>query len=234
MALNTLKRVDNLIRKRLKSNFFLVKYGLFSTSADDVIIERKDSIGIIKLNNPKEKNCLKQSMINKISTTLDEWNGDNNLQLVILKAADHEFFSVGGAADSFVKLAKEPQHSTQYFAETYKFIYKFCTFNVPTVALVNGIMASSGATLAANCTYRVVSEKAGFSLPEVTYGFIPDDGASYYLSRESGRLGFYLALTGQQISKRDLVTAGIATHFVTSAGMENLETALLAAKLDHS
>lgn len=47
-------------------------------------------------------------------------------------------------------------------------------------------------------------------------GLFPDVGGGYFLPRLSGKIGYYLALTGFRLKGRDVLKAGIATHFVES------------------
>ena len=48
-------------------------------------------------------------------------------------------------------------------------------------------------------------------------GLFPDVGGGHFLPRLPGHLGAYLALTGYRLKGRDVLLAGIATHFVESA-----------------
>ena len=72
-------------------------------------------------------------------------------------------------------------------------------------------------------SFRVVTEKAIFAMPETAIGFFPDVGGSHFLPRLPGKLGYYLALTGHRLTGRDIFKAGIATHFVPSANLKSLE-----------
>lgn len=47
-------------------------------------------------------------------------------------------------------------------------------------------------------------------------GLFPDVGGGYFLPRLSGKIGYFLALTGFRLKGRDVHRAGIATHFVES------------------
>lgn len=64
-------------------------------------------------------------------------------------------------------------------------------------------------------------------MPETAIGFFPDVGGSHFLPRLPGKLGLYLALTGQRLTGRDIYKAGIATHFVPSANIPALEEEIL-------
>jgi 3-hydroxyisobutyryl-CoA hydrolase len=72
-----------------------------------------------------------------------------------------------------------------------------------------------------------VTEKAVFAMPETAIGFFPDVGGSHFLPRLPGKLGLFLALTGHRLSSRDIFKAGVATHFVPSAQLINLEQELI-------
>jgi len=47
-------------------------------------------------------------------------------------------------------------------------------------------------------------------------GHFPDVGGGYFLPRLSGKIGYYLGLTGFRLKGRDVLKAGIATHFIES------------------
>uniref|UniRef100_A0A493TNT0 3-hydroxyisobutyryl-CoA hydrolase n=1 Tax=Anas platyrhynchos platyrhynchos TaxID=8840 RepID=A0A493TNT0_ANAPP len=66
--------------------------------------------------------------------------------------------------------------------------------------------------------------------PEDNTGLFPDVGGGYFLPRLSGKIGYYLALTGFRLKGRDVLKAGIATHFVESEKLPDLEKDLIALK----
>jgi 3-hydroxyisobutyryl-CoA hydrolase len=67
------------------------------------------------------------------------------------------------------------------------------------------------------------------TVPYCTYfkGLFPDVGGGYFLPRLGGKLGVYLALTGFRLKGRDVLKAGVATHFVQSDKLPELESTLL-------
>ena len=67
-----------------------------------------------------------------------------------------------------------------------------------------------------------------FAMPETAIGFFPDIGATHFLPRLPGRLGYYLALTGARMAGADAVHAGLATHFTPRAALPALSAALAA------
>lgn len=63
-------------------------------------------------------------------------------------------------------------------------------------------------------------------MPETAIGLFPDVGGGYFLPRMEHNLGTYLGLTGFRLKGRDVKKAGIATHFVESSALEELENEL--------
>ena len=61
---------------------------------------------------------------------------------------------------------------------------------------------------------RVATESTLFAMPETGIGFFPDVGTTFVLPRLRGSLGMYLGLTGARLSGRDVLAAGVATHYV--------------------
>ncbi|RYR58170.1 hypothetical protein Ahy_A05g023845 [Arachis hypogaea] len=102
------------------------------------------------------------------------------------------------------------------------------TYKKPLVSVINGVVMGGGAGLSMNTTFRIVTEKAVFAMPETYIGFFPDVSASYFLSRLPGYFGEYLGLTGARLDGIEMAACGLATHFIHSTKLNALENALQA------
>lgn len=73
-----------------------------------------------------------------------------------------------------------------------------------------------GVGVSAHAPIRIACENTVFAMPETGIGFFTDVGGSYFLSRikDNISLGLYLGLTGHRLKGKDLVTWGVATHYV--------------------
>ena len=60
-----------------------------------------------------------------------------------------------------------------------------------------------GAGLSIHGMFRISSEKTLFAMPEVSIGFVPDVGSSFFLPRLDLNMGKYLAMTGKTINGWD-------------------------------
>ena len=81
----------------------------------------------------------------------------------------------------------------------------------------------AGIGISYHCHYRIATDNTVCAVPETAIGFFPDVGATFYLPRLPGALGMYLGLTGNQLIGRDVVTSGLATHFISSDRIESFE-----------
>lgn len=69
-----------------------------------------------------------------------------------------------------------------------------------------------GLSVAGN--YRVVTNAAMFSMPEITIGLFPDVAASWFLNRMPRQTGLFAALTGARLNAADALYAGLADYFI--------------------
>lgn len=78
--------------------------------------------------------------------------------------------------------------------------------------------------------YRIATENTLFAMPETALGLFPDVGSMFWMPRLLSRpMANYLALTGERIKAYDLINFGIATHYLPSEDLPNLEQALIEA-----
>lgn len=84
-----------------------------------------------------------------------------------------------------------------------------------------------GSSISIFSKYCIATEKTSFAMPEVGIGFIPDVGSTYIFSRLPGKLGLYLALTGQRLTGSDMCQVGLASHFCESKDLSQLENEML-------
>jgi enoyl-CoA hydratase len=155
-------------------------------------------------------------MIRACSVALEAWRDDPAVHAVVIEGAGDRAFCAGGdiRAVRAHAMAGEATAVEAFFAEEYALNQAIASYPKPYVALVDGICMGGGIGLSVHGAYRVASEHAVFAMPETGIGFFPDVGATYFLPRLPGRLGFYLGLTGARLQGADAVAAGLATHFV--------------------
>lgn len=181
------------------------------------------------LNRPKKLNSLNGSMIRKMVPRLIEWEKSDMANVVVVKGAGEKSLCAGGDVAALAKLNKEEEgwkKSAKYFSLEYKLDHYIATYQKPYIAFMDGITMGGGVGLSVHAPFRIATEKTVFAMPETTIGFFPDVGASFFLPRMNGSVGTYLALTSERLSGPNVFYSGIATHYLHSSSLPDLENRL--------
>jgi 3-hydroxyisobutyryl-CoA hydrolase len=168
-------------------------------------------------------------MARKIIPRLQEWAKSELAGVVIIKGSGRAFCAGGDVAElaKWNKTGPEgQQRSSDYFGLEYKLDHLIATYTKPYVAFMDGITMGGGVGLSIHAPFRIATENTLFAMPETTIGFFPDVGASFFLPRMEGALGLYLALTSEQLKGVDAFYHGVATHFIHSSTLQQLESRL--------
>ncbi|KAG2712675.1 hypothetical protein I3760_04G137300 [Carya illinoinensis] len=192
-----------------------------------VLGEEIDYVRLITLNRPRQLNVISHKVVYLLAEYLEKWEKDDRAELVIIKGAGRAF-SAGGDLKMFYDGRKSKDSCLEVVYRMYWLCYHIHTYKKTQVALVHGISIGGGAALMVPMKFSVVTEKTVFSTPEASIGFHTDCGFSYMLSHLPGHLGEFLALTGARLNGKELVAAGLATHFVPSEKLPVLEKRLIS------
>uniref|UniRef100_A0A914YV26 3-hydroxyisobutyryl-CoA hydrolase, mitochondrial n=1 Tax=Panagrolaimus superbus TaxID=310955 RepID=A0A914YV26_9BILA len=204
----------------------LIKRTMSSTESE-VLFNCEGAARIITLNRPKALNALNLSMVRQIYPQMKEWINDDKAGLVIIKGAGDKAFCAGGDVLSVTQSAKSGGHvHKEFFREEYILNYLIGTYKLPYIALIDGITMGGGCGLSIHGDFRVATEKTLLAMPETALGLFPDVGGSFFLPRLPGKLGMMLALTGYRLKGSDVFHSGLATHYVESKNISEIENEL--------
>ncbi|KAL4361323.1 hypothetical protein GQ457_04G024280 [Hibiscus cannabinus] len=192
-----------------------------------VVGEELDRVRIITLNRPRHLNVISSKVVSLLAHYLENWEKDEQPQLILIKGAGRAF-SAGGDLKMFYEGRKSRDSCLEVVYRMYWLCYHIHTYKKTQVALVHGISMGGGASFMVPMKFSVVTEKTIFATPEASIGFHVDCGFSYILSHLPGHLGEYLALTGARLNGKELVVAGLATHFVPLERLPELEKRLIS------
>ncbi|KZF26657.1 ClpP/crotonase [Xylona heveae TC161] len=197
---------------------------------DDVLFNTLYGARTIELNRPAKLNSLNSSMARKITLRLKEWEKSQLANVIVIKGAGHKAFCAGGDVATLAKQNTEgphgQAHSTEYFGHEYRLDHIIATYSKPYVAFMDGVTMGGGVGLSVHAPFRIATERTLFAMPETTIGFFPDVGGSFFLPRLDGEIGTYLALTSERLTGVNAYYAGIATHYVHSSSLPDLEARL--------
>jgi enoyl-CoA hydratase len=189
----------------------------------DVLISRDGAVGRIRLNRPKAIHALTKAMCETMSEALLGWRDDAAVEAVVIDHAEGRGFCAGGDVVMLARSgAADGVDAAAFFAAEYRLNHLLFTYPKPTVAIIDGITMGGGVGISLPCTYRVATENTRFAMPETGIGLFPDVGGGWYLSRLTGRVGQFMALTGARLDGAECHYLGLATHYVASADLPAL------------
>ncbi|KAK5627448.1 hypothetical protein RRF57_003163 [Xylaria bambusicola] len=196
----------------------------------DVVFSSLYGLRTIELNRPEKLNALNASMIRKIVPRMVEWEQSDLANVIVTKGAGDKALCAGGdvaiLAQQNMQGPSGQRASVDYFALEYKLNHYIATYKKPYIAFMDGITMGGGVGLSIHAPFRIATERTVFAMPETTIGFFPDVGASFFLPRMNGAIGTYLALTSDQLTGANVFYSGVATHYLHSTSLPNLESRL--------
>jgi enoyl-CoA hydratase len=185
---------------------------------DQVIVRREGAAGFLTLNRPKAIHALTQAMDHAMTQALLAWRDDPEIRAVIIDHSEGRGFCAGGDVTLIRQsaLSDEGAAGRRFFYEEYQLNHLLFTYPKPVVAFMDGITMGGGVGISQPAQFRVATEHTRFAMPETGIGLFPDVGGGWYLSRLSGRLGQFLALTGARLDGAECLWTGLATHYLPS------------------
>lgn len=149
---------------------------------------------------------------------------------MIIKGAGDKVFSAGGDVKDVIEGPIDK--SKDIFRYQLRSFDLVSSYKKPFISMMDGITMGGSSPFSIAGKYRIATERTVYAMPETAIGFFNDAGASFFLSRLRFNLGVYLGLTGSKLSAYDVKKVGLATHYVESKKLEDLEKALVACKTD--
>ena len=228
---------------RFRASYSAVANRLMSTSVEpELLLSQQRQVGIITLNRPKALNSLNLQMCRDIKRKLLDWHTtEKSVGAFIVKGAGGKSFCAGGDVKSIyleiVGMSNEAKKdlgtgkrgmlSSDFFRTEYEMNYLLGTSTVPQVSIWDGIVMGGGVGLSVLGEFRIATEKSLFAMPETAIGLFPDVGSSAWLPHLKGGQGLYIGLTGARLNAMDLMVTGIATHYIPSDKIAEVEKIMI-------
>ncbi len=190
---------------------------------ETIIVEKKDRVGIVRLNRPDALNALNARLIADLTQALDAFEDDDAIGCIVITGNDKAF---AAGAD-----IKEMQAKSYMQAYKEDFISKWDRVGrcrKPVVAAVAGYALGGGCELAMMCDIIIAADTAKFGQPEIKLGVMPGSGGTQRLIRQVGKSkAMELCLTGRMMDALEAERANLVSRVVPAADLmaEALKTA---------
>ena len=169
-------------------------------------------------------------MVLGLDAALAAWAHDPAIERVVISGAGGRAFCAGGDIRLLYELGVAGRFAEQldFYRDEYRLNQRIARYPKPYVALLDGFVMGGGVGVSIHGSHRIAGDRLAFAMPEVSIGFFPDVGATFFLPRLPDFVGSYLAVTGARIGAGDAVALGLATTHVPSDRFAELARALKA------
>ncbi|CAB3711112.1 enoyl-CoA hydratase/isomerase family protein [Paraburkholderia rhynchosiae] len=193
----------------------------------EILFRVINRVAIITLNRPAALNALSHAMIRELAVLVEHCRNDEGIVALVLKGAGNKGFCAGGDVREVHRLATNGDNRwLAFFVDEYRLDYALHTFSKPVVALVDGIAMGGGMGLGQAARLRIVTERSKIAMPETRIGFLPDVGATRFLSVMSAESELYVGLTGATLSGADALRLQLADLCVPAEWLASFEERL--------
>lgn len=179
-------------------------------------------IGLITLSRPEAANAMSVQLLQELSTTLDNINGDPAVRVVLLTGEGEKAFCAGADLKERKGMPdRQVKKIVQLIGAT---VAKVEALAQPVIAVLNGVAFGGGLELALACDLRLAATHAKLGLTETSLGIIPGAGGTQRLPRLIGiGKAKELIYTARRLNAEEARSYGIVEY--VHEGHEVLEKA---------
>ncbi|MCI8477907.1 MAG: enoyl-CoA hydratase [Oscillospiraceae bacterium] len=186
-----------------------------------VLMEVKDHVAYITLNNPQKRNPINIDTGRELKECFDRCDYDESIRLVVIRGAGGTF-SAGGDINAMKARIDAGIRGTRPVCRMLgEAFLRLRNVKKPTIAYIEGSAAGAGLSLALACDFQIADEAAKCLFAFVNLGFVPDSGATYFVTRAVGTTrATELFMSGKVFTGRDAEQWGLFTKAVPAAELE--------------
>jgi enoyl-CoA hydratase len=200
--------------------------------SERVRYEVSDGVARVTLDAPERLNAVDPEMLDAVVAHVEAAGADPAVRVVALTGAGRGFCSgadLSGAEESDGEL----DDATLMGVGAVSRVLVACPR--PTVALVGGVAAGAGVSMALACDYVLATASASFILAFARIGLMPDGGATALVAANIGRArAMRMALTGEKVPAPLAEEWGLVSECVADDGFAARSEELLEQLVAYS
>lgn len=198
---------------------------------DELIYEKQDKVGVLKIDRPKAMNALNTELLNELLKTLHHLRAEGEIHALILTGMGEKAFIAGADIKEMQKM--DHLQMLQFCQLGQNVTLALETAPFATIAAVFGHTLGGGLEMALACDFIYAGQSAKLGLPEINLGIIPGFGGTKRLAEAVGpRLAKEMILTGKTLTATEALEAGLINRICNDAELlkDSLDTAHAIAK----
>ena len=200
----------------------------------DLLKTVEDGVMKLTFNRPDAMNALSRDMMVAFTDGLEEAASSREIGCVVVRGAGEKAFCAGGDVKSMAagrdqdKTYEDKVHDIRIRMKVSELLHEM---GKPTIAMVNGVAAGAGLSIALAADMRFVGRSARMTTAFAKVGFSGDFGSHYFLHKLVGTAkARELYFTAEILNADQIEKLGLANRIVDDANLES-ETMAFAKKL---
>jgi len=190
----------------------------------NILVERRDRVGLITLNRPKALNALNDQLMDELGAALLAFDADDGIGAIVL-TGNEKAFAAGADIGAMREWSYMDVFKSDYISRNWETMRRV---RKPVIAAVAGYALGGGCELAMMCDFIIAADNARFGQPEIKIGIIPGAGGTQRLPRAVGKAkAMDMVLSARMMDAAEAERAGLVSRVVPAAGL--LEEALATA-----
>jgi enoyl-CoA hydratase len=194
-------------------------------SFETIILEFDEQNAIINFNRPKVFNAYNEQMAKELTAALELVAENKNARVLILKGKGNHFMAGAdiNMLNAWSSLANEKgvqevenvlsRHFSPSLLES---------LAIPVIAAIDGMAWGMGCEVSLGCDFRICTDRASFSQPEINLGLIPGAGSTQRLPRIVGKAkAMQIIMTGKPITAEEADRWGLVNQVVSPDELDN-------------
>ncbi|MDO9242434.1 MAG: enoyl-CoA hydratase [Rhodocyclaceae bacterium] len=193
-------------------------------SAQNILTEVRDHVGLITLNRPQAMNALNDALMDELAAALDAFEADDGIGCIVITGSA-KAFAAGADIAAMKDLCYIDAYRANFISRNWE---RLAHCRKPVIAAVAGFALGGGCELAMMCDFIIAAENARFGQPEIKLGILPGFGGTQRLPRAIGKAkAMEMCLTGRLMDAAEAERSGLVARVVPTEKL--LEDALATA-----
>ena len=190
---------------------------------ENIIVETKGKVGLIRLNRPAALNALNATLIAELGQAIDGFEADDKIGCIVITGSEKAF-----AAGADIKEMQSKTYMQAYKEDFIGSWDRVARTRKPVIAAVAGFALGGGCEMAMMCDFIIAADTAKFGQPEIKLGVMPGAGGTQRLARFVGKAkAMDMCLSGRMMDAAEAERCGLVSRVVPAASL--IEEALKSA-----
>lgn len=176
-----------------------------------IISEKRERVGLITLNRPKQLNALCDQLIDEMGAALADFEADENIGCIVITGSE-KAFAAGADIGAMKDWGYMDVYKTDYITRNWDCL-KGC--RKPIIAATAGYVLGGGCELAMTCDFIIAADTTKFGQPEIKLGILPGAGGTQRLPRAIGKAkAMEMCLSGRMMDAAEAERSGLVARVV--------------------